>query len=300
MSDTHKQKVNVYISTDDASSPRVSQLQNLFQSELFQVFVVQLEVPEDDGLAIPASFDKESGIEYNKIQWVLNDAATTAPENAVLYITDKLVANVDAKLVEDIVSSLLVKSWDICYLNKWLDSCDEYNRNDAIHSNGTIFTTTSAPSGGEAILFKPYLRDVVRGVKNFDRDGEPMPLSLKNNLNESIKQAISHKKIVATTISPNLFQVDIATIANASDYIKLNECRDLNQSKEVKQVVNVPLTSTLESNLQSSLQSNLKSILDQNLYDILGYNSNLTWILVILIILGLGALYFIYKKDKKM
>jgi len=238
-------------------------------------------------------------VEYNKIQWVLNDAATNAPDAPVLYITDKLVANVDAKMVEDIVSSLLVKSWDICYLNKWLDSCDEYNRNDTIHQNGTIFTTTSAPSGGEAILFKPYLRDVIRGVKNTDKDGEPMAFPLKSNLNESIKQIISSKKIVATTISPNLFHVDVSTISNPSQYTKLNECRDLSKmfEPEVKNVVNVPLSSSLESNLQSTLQSNLKNILDQNLYQILGYSNRTTILLIVLIIIGVIALYFIYKNN---
>lgn len=294
-------KVNVYISTSDPMSSRIQHLQNLFQSDLFEVFIVQLDIPSDDSLVIPASFNKDSTIEYNKVQWCFNDSASKDDTRVAMYLSDKLVTNASPQLMEHLISTLLDKRWDICYLNKWLDSCDEYSKDDVIHANGTVFTSSTSPHGVEAIMVRPFVRDVVRGIKSFDQASET-PLAFQNSLGDTLQKAIASKQIVATTISPNLFNIDVATIS-ASEAFKLNECRDTSTSTEnslsTKPIANSTLNQdTLNQETLAPLVNQLEGLIPPRVVLMPDNSSNTYYLLLLIFLAGLAA-YFVFYYNKK-
>lgn len=214
-SDVSKNKINVYISTSNPDSPHVIYLQNLFKDDLYNVNVIQFDDKNDTNLSPPISdFDQTSTKEYKKLLWVLNDATKNNPNGYVLFLKDDSVTNADEKLIYEIISSLISKNVSLTYLSKWLDICDKYEVTDVINKNGTIFTKTIGANGIQALLIN-------KDVRNMIVNGD---LKLEKNLDKSLQKAISDKKIIATTISPNLFSVNISSITNPSDYSKLQEC----------------------------------------------------------------------------
>jgi len=271
-------KVNVYISTSDPKSDRTKYLQDLFKSDLYNVNVVQFDDKKD--MSAPVSdFDPESDKEYKKVLWVLNDAAKNNPNGFVLFLKDTSVTNADEKLVNDIIGALIDKNVSLTYLSKWLDICDKYDeKKDVINKNGTIFTKTIGANGVQALFMNREIRDIIR-------NGE---LKLEKNLDNSLQKAISDKKINATTISPNLFSVDISTITNPSDFIKLQECaQKLSPDGKTAAYPTVKMELPQATEMMQTMQiesTNTRYIL--------------IFVLVILIALGLWVIYRAMNKNK--
>jgi len=266
--------VNVYIiSTSkpdqpNGISPQAKRLYDLFASPIFQTTILKLDSTPNNIKTDYPGFDGESKNELYRFLLALKDGSKAMTKDPILYITDTSITDADASTIEAIVTSLLTNSWDICYLSKWLDSCDLYDEKKQINKNGTILVNAVNPHGIQAILVRPdrFIVDAATGELSL-KDGTKV--EFENNLSQSMQKLIVTKKIMATTVSPNLFQVDPMTITNPEDYVKLNECR------EPSSVIVVP--------------SGAKS----------GYGYGNMWIWIILLVILIIAGYFGYQKFYK-
>jgi hypothetical protein len=68
-------------------------------------------------------------------------------------------------------------------------------------------------------------------------------IAFEKNLSNTMQNLIANKKIVAATITPNLFNIDPSTITNPEDYVKLNECRDTSSISNNPNINNGSITS---------------------------------------------------------
>jgi hypothetical protein len=224
--------VNVYIISlskpdePNGISAQAKRLYDLFASPIFQTTILKLDqIPNNIKTDYPG-FDADAKNELYRFILSLKDGSKT--KNPILYITDTSVTDADAATVEAIVTSLLTNEWDICYLSKWLDSCDLYTDLKQINKNGTVLVNAVNPHGLQAILVRPdrMLIDAASGELSL-KDGTKV--AFENNLSQSLQKLIANKKVLATTVSPNLFNVDPTTIQKKEDWVKLNECRDPNR-----------------------------------------------------------------------
>jgi len=266
-------KVNVYILTSDPNNQRVKYLNNLFTSDLFKLRTINIENPSNIDLSNLNDFNKDSANEYYKLSVILKHSARDDPQNPILFLKDNLISNADSVTVENIIREVMKRPWDIFYLSKWLDDCQSYERNDVIHENGTIYTKSSSPNGVDAVLIRPKLRDVLIGEKHFQDD---TPMKIKMNISHSLQSAIAEKKIVASTLSPNLFHIDVSTISQDESY-RMNECKG--EHKNIQQY--------------SSLDKDAVSKFFQSILS--GKQSKII-LAVLLIIILIVALYYLYRK----
>ena len=266
--------VNVYIiSTSkpdqpNGISPQAKRLYDLFASPIFQTTILKLDTTPNNIKTDYTGFSSESKNELYRFLLALKDGSKAMTKDPILYITDTSITDADAATIEAIVTSLLTNNWDICYLSKWLESCDLYDEKKQINKNGTILVNAVNPHGIQAILVRPdrFVIDQTTGELSL-KDGTKV--EFENNLSQTMQKLIANKKVVATTVSPNLFQVDPMSITNPEDYVKLNECR------EPKSVIIVPTNGGTTS----------------------GYGNIWIWLIILLVILVAG--YFIYKNFAK-
>ena len=224
--------VNVYIISmskpdePNGISAQAKRLYELFAAPIFQTTILKLDQAPNNIKTDYPGFSSDAITELYRFIVSLRDGTKT--NNPILYITDTSITDADAATIEAIVTSLLTNQWDVCYLSKWLDSCDLYTEKKQINKNGTVLVNAVNPHGLQAIMVRPdrFVIDPTTGEVAL-KDGTK--IQFENNLSQSLQKLISNKKILATTVSPNLFSVDPSTIQKKEDWVKLNECRDPNQ-----------------------------------------------------------------------
>ena len=222
--------VNVYIiSTQKPDqpggiSPQAKRLYELFASPIFQTTILKLDTTPTNIKTNYSGFDQAASNELYRFVLALKDGTKQSSKEPILFMMDTSVTDADSSTIEAIITSVLTNNWDICYLSKYLDSCDLYTDKKIINKNGTVLTNAVQPHGIQAILIRPdhFSVDAATGEVLF----KGAKIVFEKNLSTSIQKLISNKSIQATTITPNLFNVDPSTITNAEDYVKLNECRD--------------------------------------------------------------------------
>jgi len=264
--------VNVYIISlskpdePNGISPQAKRLFELFASPIFQTTILKLDQIPNNIKTDYQGFVEESKNELYRFILSLKDGAKS--KNPILYITDTSITDADASTIEAIVTSLLTNEWDVCYLSKWLDSCDLYTEKKQINKNGTVLVNAVNPHGLQAIMIRPdrFIVDATTGEVSL-KDGSK--ISFENNLSQSLQKLISSKKILATTVSPNLFSVDPLTIQRKEDWVKLNECRD-------------PMRPSTDGQIQPSETSKMNNI----------------WLWVFLGLLILLILFLLFKNYK--
>ena len=223
--------VNVYIISlakpdePNGISAQAKRLYDLFASPIFQTTILKLDQAPNNIKTDYPGFNNETSTELYRFILALKDAMKSQTKNPILYITDTSMTDADAATIEAIVTSLLTNEWDVCYLSKWLDSCDLYGEKKQINKNGTVLVNAVNPHGLQAIMVRPdrFVIDASSGEMLL-KDGTRV--QFENSLSQSLQKLIVAKKILATTVSPNLFQVDPSTIEKKEDWVKLNECRD--------------------------------------------------------------------------
>jgi hypothetical protein len=261
--------VNVYIialskpDEPNGISAQSKRLYELFASPIFQTTIVKLDqIPNNIKLDYPG-FVADAKNELYRFILSLRDGAKT--NNPILYITDTSITDADAATIEAIVTSLLTNEWDVCYLSKWLDSCDLYTEKKQINQNGTVLVNAVNPHGLQAIMMRPdrFIVDVATGEVSL-KDGNK--IQFENSISQTLQKLIANKKILATTVSPNLFSVDPSTIQKKEDWVKLNECRDPRRPNDMQPQPMQPTT------------------------------QNYIWLLVFVVLLIILILFLIFKK----
>jgi hypothetical protein len=224
--------VNVYIiSTGKPDqpggiSPQAKRLFELFSSPIFQTTILKLDTPAKNIKVDYPGFDTQAKNELYRFILALKDGTKTGNNEPILFISDTSVTDADATTIEGIVTSVLANQWDICYLSKWLDSCDLFTDKKIISKNGTVLVNAVNPHGLQALLIRPgqFKVDAATGELLLASGDK---VAFEKNVSTTFQNLIANKKLKAATVTPNLFEVDPLTITKPEDYVKLNECRDV-------------------------------------------------------------------------
>jgi hypothetical protein len=246
--------VNVYINSvlppdePNGISAQSKRLYELFSSPLFQTTILKLDqIPNPIKSAYP-NLTEEALVELYRFILTLKDGSKT--KDPILYITDSSVTDADASTIEAIVTSLLTNEWCVCYLSKWLDNCALYGEKKQINKNGTVLVNAVNPHGIQALMIRPdrFVVDISSGQISL-KDGTK--ITFENDLSQTLQKLIAGKKILATTVSPNLFSVDPQTIQKSEDWVKLNECQTMMGGQNGSSFAPAENQATLQPNKQN-------------------------------------------------
>jgi hypothetical protein len=97
--------ISVYISTKDSDSEDCKKLQKIFESNIFDVNVIEFE--ENHKLSKLEN-------ELNQLKWVINDSKEN---QSVLFIKDYCDLSVNDVNMEVTMKNILEKTWDLCHLS---------------------------------------------------------------------------------------------------------------------------------------------------------------------------------------
>jgi len=203
----------------------------LFNHPVFMTYVVKIDLPEDWRQRYPR-LSRENAEELHQYRWCLADAKRRMPNDYVLVIKDNSITNVTSQNVAElIVAACQHKTWQLCYLSKWLDRCDLYKDKISLLGSTTFLVKTRSPHGCQAILFSPEGRDIVLKEKKM-KNGQDF--NVTTSLSASLNQAIDRGYIDATCFIPNLISFDLTSIQQSNDYYKCQECRQPDTASNVK------------------------------------------------------------------
>lgn len=181
--------MDVYISASDIDSREVKTLKKLFSK--YSVFVV-------------AERSRSVLVNFQAI------VAACNPERNCLFLRDSSVTLFDSTDIDEIFDDILCHKWDIFYLCKWLDYCEEYTKYIKLNEK-FLAVRSHNPQGLQALVISPKIFNTVIQLK-----GEAELLSL-----------IKSEKIKALAIVPNLFEFDIGKRDSDADIIKRFPCQSV-------------------------------------------------------------------------
>lgn len=162
--------------------------------------------------------------------FIRDSAITNAHAHTVVEaIEDVIKHNTPGTSIQDIKES--DTTFDICYLGKWLDRCDKYNKLWDITERGLSAYDTFSPHGTMALMFSP------RGASKF-MSMEPIrksrhrenQITLGYALHSFIGNRQTSNRFTAITTHPSLFTFDINQAKSEFDYLKLTECANISAS----------------------------------------------------------------------
>lgn len=209
----HKGKVLVYITDGQSNSPRYQKLSDVFNHPMFSI--QKSDAPRSDRMKESSKYYTE----YNQLSYALENSKRVDASSYTIVIKANTVTNADSSTVAAIIEALLsIGNFDIAYLCKWLDRCDLYTEKFPVAGKMTIISSSQHAQGAQALLFSPQGRDrLLKDKSVWEYKGTP--------LSNYLTTLCSSGKFKANVVSPNLFDFDVSTAVDNSDYIKLAECK---------------------------------------------------------------------------
>ena len=209
-------QVPVFIIAHDAVSTQTRQLQELLSDELFAINIVTPPAGQRDNL---------QSQERWLVKTALTESATRFPDAHTLIVKENSVTTNSgeemASYIAALVSDERSRSWDICYLCKWMDACEQYTDKRALPGSMMMVVRTPSPHGVQALLVSPQGRDFLLGKKTMS-NGKKFNIEQASELDEALNRAISEGALKSTTTTPNLFHV----APGDADHRKYQACRD--------------------------------------------------------------------------
>jgi hypothetical protein len=141
----------------------------------------------------------------------------------VIYVRSTTVSLVPSnnilKLIYDLcdcyINSSDKEKFDLIYLAKWADRCDQYTIIGTAFDNNTNIVETVRPHGLQSVLFSPAGASKIKAALC-----EPIsyPMSL------ALTQMIANNNLYALTTSPSIMNYNIFEATKNNDYMKTYEC----------------------------------------------------------------------------
>ncbi len=215
-------QIPVYILTSDTSSEHVLRLRELFDSPVFEVYVADITIPNNN--LATKNISQEKALELYRFLYSLDHAAGKYPTSHVLVIKDTSKSDSSPEYIANTLSWINTnnRSSDIIYLAKWLDKCEKYQKRRRVPNTMTDLIQSTSPKGTQALFFSPNGRDVLLG-KNAMRNSQPFKVTDKP-LGETLTQEIEKGNLVSEVASPSLFNYDVLQSKKQADLLKNNEC----------------------------------------------------------------------------
>lgn len=210
-------KVAVYILSANPDKTRLAQ--TLFSDDLFDLKVVQIDVPDKFTYG---DLSRSKAAEWYRFLWVLKDSK----ENKVSYtliVKDTIVGNSDAATNAEIIDATIkAGGFHICYCAKWWDQCSLHTNQKSIANKTTMIAKTHGVSGTQALLISPTGRDILMSQTTMNNGHM---FNLRQPLGDQLREDIIAGNIDCNVIVPSLFTFDITQARTAEDYKKLSECQ---------------------------------------------------------------------------
>ncbi len=166
--------------------------------------------------------DCKENLDYIRLMSLLNLVDETTFAIYVRSTTISLVSsNKILKLIYDLCNAYLNSSesksrFDLMYLAKWADRCDQYTILGSVFDNINLVENVR-PYGLQSVLFSPC---GAQKIKELLCDPITHPVSL------AISQLITGGKLYSLTTSPSIMNYNVLEATKNYDYIKTHECAD--------------------------------------------------------------------------
>jgi hypothetical protein len=181
--------MEVFISTSDIESKEVEYLKSLFTS--YNVNIMNRR-------SMSPLVNLQSAV------------ATCNPEKCCLFLDDTSQSLFTEEDISEAIEDILCHKWDMFYLCRWLDYCEEYTK--CIKLNDKFLAVKSPnPQGIQALIIAPKVFEIVISAKS---EVELLNL-IKNN------------KLKALTSIPNMFEFNIGKRESDADIIKRFPCQSV-------------------------------------------------------------------------
>ena len=151
-----------------------------------------------------------------------------------IFVKDTATTCAQAHSVVETIEEIIEKSsqkqhtFDICYLGKWMDRCDQYEKSWDLTERGLSVYDTFSPHGTLAILFSPSGAKKFMDLPPLKKDTIPLGMVLNHQI--SHRNQKSEKHFIAITTYPSLFVFDVQRATTQFDYYKLTECANVSDS----------------------------------------------------------------------
>lgn len=214
----------VYLLTDRCKDKHVASLIRFFEySSFYKLHVV--DIPPPAIIDRPVDITDEQAIEIYRFNYVLTKARKMYPNNYVMVLKDKTVTVTSPDILEDVIRTAVnLAGWQLCYLNRWLDACDQYtNRVDVKNNQMISLVKTISPNSTQSILFSPEGRDIVIGKCKMNNGEYFTPIRL--SLGEKFNIELERNNMTAICSVPNIFVYNLFDARSVTDIAKLSECR---------------------------------------------------------------------------
>jgi disulfide oxidoreductase YuzD len=166
--------------------------------------------------------------DHTYVKQALTKAYSSFPNNHVIVIKDSSVTNATSELIADFCNTAIkIGGWDLLYLCKWLDRCDQYEKDPdmaQLEGHQSTYHRTYSPFGVQALMFTPSARDMILGLKNM-HNGKKFEM-IRPTLDKQLNYDIDQLSFIATSITPNMFEFNPMRARSKDDYKKLTHCRE--------------------------------------------------------------------------
>lgn len=233
---TDSQKVLVLILRCETrkGDTNISHLQHVFSSDFFITEIFDINHTSENFLMFSAL--NYAAEKYNELPCILvKDSSISNVDPGVIPTTDGGMKNRIKVALEKSPSAGLY------FLCKWQDACEKYRDvpNTEQLPKSSKLKWSLNPSSTQAIMYRPYCRDMIRGVL----ENTTIPLGdLLNNL-------VSSGKILANVFVSNIINFDIDLATSKDDYLKLNECSTSESNFLSKSSPSSPSTSSSSTSI---------------------------------------------------
>jgi len=181
--------MDIYISTSDVECSEAKALKKLFTK--YQVNVV---------------YERSRSCLLN-LQSIV---ARCKGDNCCLFLKDDSLSIFNSADIESVLEDILCYKWDIFYLCKWLDYCEEYTKYTKLNSK-FVAVKSHNPQGIQALIISPRIFNTIISIKS---EAELLTL-------------IKNEKIKAMAVVPYIFEFDIGKRESDADIIKRFPCQSV-------------------------------------------------------------------------
>jgi len=204
------QTVAVYCNVVDFSDNKsVEKIEAIFNSPNFIFNVMRIAIPDD--------VEDVRGYQW---KWCLNHSRNVYPTLPVVIINSNSLSNISNIDVTQLINKEVASpDWDMFFLSKWLDRCDQHYEEERYKALSIV--KTQAAQGLQAILFTPTGRDIILGIIPSRRG---VTLTDDGDFGGTVRNACFFNHIICKTTVPNVFVFDPSTAIDNHDYLKLAEC----------------------------------------------------------------------------
>lgn len=191
--------IDVFIPTQNDDIKELQHLLNIFNDDRFNIQIIHYKDYHD--------------IQYDDNYSLVKKAISLRTSQYIIICHDYLTTVSSSKIIADTLQkSVQLSNFDIFYLAKYADSCQQYYNRIVINDTGLNLVSITNPHGCMAFMLTPT------GISKFEK----IEIELKNDpLSITLNSLVKCNKFLAVSTSPTLLNINVS---KSNDYLKTIEC----------------------------------------------------------------------------